>query len=99
MSRISEMQTFRSPDDTEWGVAIELTGASNVLVVFHHPDGRTSRKDRYAWMNWRGAEASNVKATVDPAAVRAMLTGPLIASLFRRSALIGSGRGPGFSPA
>ncbi len=99
MSRISEMRLFRASDQTEWGIQVELTGASNALIVFHHPDGRTSRKDRYAWINWRGAEASDVRGTVDPIAVQAMLTDQFVASLFRRSMPIGGGRGPAFSAA
>ena len=99
MSRISEMRSFCSPDGTCWGVQVELAGASNALIVFHHPDGSTSRKDRYAWINWRGSESSNVQANVDLNAVRATLTDALVHSLFRRSVLIGSGRGPAFSPA
>jgi hypothetical protein len=99
MSRISEMKSFRSPDGTNWGVQAELAGASNALIVFHHPDGRTSHKDRYAWINWHGPEASNVQANIHLDAVRAKLTDALLESLFRRSALIGGGRGPAFSPA
>lgn len=99
MSRITEMKSFRSPDGTDWGVQVELAGASNAMVVFHHPDGRTSRKDRYAWINWRGPEASNVQGRIDLAVVRAALTDAAIATLFRRSVLIGTGRGPAFSPA
>jgi hypothetical protein len=99
VSRISEMKSFRSPDGTCWGVQAELAGASNALIVFHHPDGRTSRKDRYGWINWRGPEASNVQANLDLKAVHATLTDSLLEALFRRSVLIGSGRGPAFSPA
>jgi hypothetical protein len=99
MSRISEMKSFQSPDGTTWGVQVELAGASNALIVFHHPDGRTSRKDRYAWINWHGPEATNVQGQIDLTAVRETLTDTRLASLFRRSALIGTGRGPAFSPA
>ena len=99
MSRISEMKSFVTPDGTRWGVQIEVPGASNALVVFHHPDGRTSRKDRYAWINWHGPEASNVRANLDPEAVLGTLTDAAMASLFKRSVLIGSGRGPAPIPA
>lgn len=94
MSRISEMQSFVTPDGTRWGVQVEVPGASNALVVFHHPDGRTSRKDRYAWINWHGPEASNVRANLTPAMVLGTLDAAAMAALFRRSMLIGSGRGP-----
>jgi hypothetical protein len=99
MSRIHPMKAFHSPDGTNWGVQVELAGASNALIVFHHPDGRTSRKDRYTSINWRGPEASNVQGHLDPAVVFASLTDATLATLFRRSALIGTGRGPAFSPA
>ena len=40
------MKTFKSPDGIEWKVETALPGSSNVMVVFRHPDGRSSRLDR-----------------------------------------------------
>jgi hypothetical protein len=99
MSKIENMREYRAADGTTWGVDAQLPGASNVLVLFHHPDGRTARKDRYAWLNWQGSEASNVQTRVDEKAARAALDARTVEALFVRSMLVGSGRGPGFSPA
>lgn len=89
MSKIKNMKPFRTPDGTEWGVDVELPGYSSALVVFHHPDGSTSRKDRYSWLDWRGPESQNVTATLDIARLRAALTDETITELFKRSMLIG----------
>lgn len=89
------MISFRTPDGTNWGVEVQLPGASNVLIVFHHPDGRTHRKDRYAWLDWHGVEASDVVANIDVERVREVLDEKVIEELFTRSMLIGSGTGPG----
>ncbi len=91
MSKISDMKAFRTPDGTEWGVDVQLPSSSNAMIVFHHPDGRTARKDRYAWYNWRGPDANKVNQSLGVAQVRAALDEPTIRDLFRRSMLIGSG--------
>lgn len=98
MSKIRDMKPFRTPDGTEWGVEVELPTNSDALVVFHHPDGSTSRKDRYAWYNWRGPESQDVRGRLAIATVRARLDEATIRALFTRSMLIGSGR-PGYAPA
>lgn len=83
--------TYTTPDGTTWSVDVELTGASAALIVFRHPDPATSsRKNRYAWLNWQGAEANDVRANIDPRAVRAVLTEEKIAELFRRSMPVGN---------
>ena len=38
-------KTYTSPDGTTWGVSVQSPGSSNAMVVFRHPDGRTSRLD------------------------------------------------------
>lgn len=91
-----KMIPFRTPDGTEWGVEVQLPGSSNALVVFHHPDGRTSRKDRYAWIEWRGPEARDVTDAVAADKVRAALNENELRTLFTRSMLIGGGL-PGYS--
>lgn len=96
---MEKIRGFRTGDGTNWGVEVQLPGASNALIVFHHPDGRTSRKDRYAWLDWHGPEAGDVVANIDIDAVRASLNNGVIAELFKRSMLIGSGRGPSVSSA
>lgn len=88
------MRTFQSPDGTVWTVVVRLAGASNAMVVFLHPDGRTARKDRYNWYNAHGPEARNVTARLDPASVEQALTEDQIALLFRRSMLISAADNP-----
>ena len=38
-------KTYTAPDGTTWGVTVQSPGSSNAMVVFRHPDGRTSRLD------------------------------------------------------
>ena len=92
------MKAFRTPDGTVWGVEVQLPGSSSANVIFHHPDPGTSRKDRYARMDWRGPEAANVAGHLDIAKVRAALSDAAIAELFRRSSPIGFGP-PALAPA
>ena len=80
------MKSFRSPDGTQWGVDVTTPSSSNALVIFHHPDGSSSSKDRYAWFISHGSKANNVTARLDPQKdVLDLLTERDIARLFRRS--------------
>ncbi|HEU4631600.1 MAG TPA: hypothetical protein VFS08_17730 [Gemmatimonadaceae bacterium] len=83
------MREFKASDGVRWGVEVRLPGASNAMVVFHHPGGRTSRLDRYAWYVWPGTEALDVTARVSPRAILERLTDADLARLFRRSMPIG----------
>ncbi len=79
------MRAYRSPDGTLWGVEARAPGASNIMVVFHHPDASTSRLNRYAWINWKGVESRDVAAQLDEKAVLDALSEAEVARLFRRS--------------
>lgn len=79
------MVTFTGSDGTNWNVEVTNPGASNAMVVFRHPNGRTNRLDRYAWHLARGAEAQNVTARLDKKAVLQSLTEADLRRLFRRS--------------
>src|SRR3712207_2361852 len=79
------LRDFRSPDGIPWRVAVRAPGSSNAMVVFHHPDGRTSRNDRYAWHVTHGPEARDVVARLDPADVLDSLTERDLVLLYRRS--------------
>jgi hypothetical protein len=83
------MKPFQTADGTLWGVEVQLPGSSSANVVFHHPDPSTSRKDRYARLEWRGPEAAMVTRRLDIGAIRASLTDAEMAALFQRSAPIG----------
>ena len=79
------MATYRSTDGTVWKVKISNVGASNAIVLFQHPDGETTRKDRYNWYLSRGPEAKSVTGRLDPKKVTAALTGAEVETLFLRS--------------
>lgn len=79
------MKTYRSPDGVVWTVQVDLPGASNAMVVFRHPNGRSARLDRYNWYLSRGPEARSVTARLSPERVLESLSNEDIARLFRRS--------------
>jgi hypothetical protein len=64
---------------------VQVPGASNAMIVFHHPGGRTARLDRYAWDIWNGPESRSVTSRVAADKVMQSLTDEKIALLFRRS--------------
>jgi hypothetical protein len=82
---------YTAPDGTTWLVQVMLPGATNAMVVFEHPDGKTSRRDRYNWVNIAGPGARNVTSRAEASAVLRELTDAQIALLFRRSMPISSG--------
>ena len=88
------MRSYQSTDGLRWGVEVMLPGASHAMVVFRHPNGRTSRLDRYAWRNIDGPEAKNVTARVDANEVLQRLTEDDIARHFRRSMRIAAADNP-----
>jgi hypothetical protein len=84
-------RSYTSPDGTHWTVQVMLPGATNAMIVFEHPDGGTSRRDRYNWVNIAGPGARNVTSRADATAVLRELTDSQIALLFRRSMPISAG--------
>ena len=83
MSR--QIRPFRGPDGTNWGVEVQVPGASNAMIVFHHPGGKTARLDRYAWDIWTGPESRSVTSRVPPEKIMQSLTDEKLRLLFRRS--------------
>jgi len=79
------MRAFTSPDGIHWGVEARSPGASNIMVVFHYPDASTSRRNRYAWINWKGTESRNVTARLETKTVLEGLSDQELSRLFRRS--------------
>ena len=79
------LKEFRSPDGTRWRVGVQSPSSSNAMVVFYHPDGRTSRRDRYAWHNTTQPEARDVTARLRPDDVLNALGDRDLALLYRRS--------------
>ncbi len=80
-----KMKAFSGPDGTNWGVEVQVPGASNAMIVFHHPGGKTARLDRYAWDLWNGPESRSVTSRVAPDKIMSALTDEKLRALFRRS--------------
>ena len=91
------MRAFTSPDGVRWNVEARAPGASNVMLVFHYPDASSAGRNRYAWLNWEGAEARNVTARLDRKKIIETLGEDEMALLFRRSIPI-AGVGQGARP-
>jgi hypothetical protein len=83
-----QIRPFRGPDNTNWGVEVQVPGASNAMIVFHHPGGRTARLDRYAWDIWTGPESRSVTSRVPAEKVMQSLTDEKLLLLLRRSMLV-----------
>lgn len=79
------MKTYTSPDGIVWGVVVQNPGSSNAMVTFRHPDGASSRKDRYNWYISRGPEARSVTSRLSPEKVLETLDDAALQKLFRRS--------------
>jgi hypothetical protein len=79
------MKTFASPDGVLWKVVVQSPGSSNAMVVFRHPDGSSSRKDRYNWYISKGPEARSVTSRLSEKKVLDSLDDSTLAQLFRRS--------------
>ena len=79
------MKTFQSPDGVLWRVTVDLPGSTNAMVTFRHPDGASSRKDRYNWYLSNGPEARSVTSRLSKDKVMTGLDAETLAQLFRRS--------------
>lgn len=79
------MKSITASDGTTWGVDIQSPGASNAMIMFRHPDGRTSRLDRYNWVITQGPESRSVTARLEPDRVLEQLDDAAIKRLFARS--------------
>jgi hypothetical protein len=88
------MRAFQSPDGVRWMVEVQLPGSSNAMVVFHHPNGLSTRQDRYAWYNANTPEAKSVTSHLDAAKIEQSFTEAQLALLFRRSMLISAADNP-----
>ncbi|MEO6526784.1 MAG: hypothetical protein ABIP93_09190 [Gemmatimonadaceae bacterium] len=78
-------KSHTSPDGTTWGVTVESPGSSNAIIMFRHPDGTTSRLDRYNWVITQGPEARSVTSRLTPQTVLEQLDAGSITRLFQRS--------------
>jgi hypothetical protein len=83
-------KTHTSPDGTAWIVSVQSPGSSNAVIMFRHPDGRTSRLDRYNWVITQGPESRSVTARLSPEKVLEQLDAGTITRLFQRSMPVSS---------
>ena len=79
------MKNYTAPDGTTWGVSVQSPGSSNAMILFRHPDGRSSRLDRYNWIINRGPESRSVTSRLSPDRVLEQLDAGTIMRLFQRS--------------
>jgi hypothetical protein len=79
------MRKFRSADGIDWRVEAALPGSSNIMVIFRHPDGGTSRLDRYNWYISKGPEARSVTSRLSPERVIEQIDDVALGRLFGRS--------------
>jgi hypothetical protein len=79
------MKSFTAPDGTVWSVRVQSPGSSNAVIFFRHPNGASSRLDRYNWVISSGPEARSVTARLDPRKVLDALDMKAIGRLFARS--------------
>jgi hypothetical protein len=86
------MTPFRGPDGTWWGAEIEMTTHSGALVIFHHPDGESARRNRYAWINAHRPEANDPRSRLTENLLQGSLQERELARLFRRSMPIETAR-------
>jgi hypothetical protein len=89
-----ELREFKGSDGTRWGVDVRMPTASNAMIVFRHPGGDSSGRNRYAWHQWHGPEARSVTSRVSPDAVMKTLSDDVLSLLFRRSMPISPGANP-----
>lgn len=82
---MKKTRNFTEPNGMQWMVEVGSPGSSNAMIVFQHPNGKTSGKDRYAWYISDGPEARNVTGRLKKDEVLAALDDAQIAKLFRRS--------------
>ena len=82
---MKKLKMFRSPDGTEWNVQVQMPGSSNAMVLFRHPDGASSHRDRYNWFISTGPEARSVTTRLSPEVVLEQLDLPQMTKLFSRS--------------
>ena len=80
-----KMKTYSAPDGITWGVTVQNPASSNAIIYFRHPDGESSRRDRYNWVITNGPEARSVTGRLSPEKVLEDLTDAQIARLFQRS--------------
>ena len=84
------LRVYQSPDGIQWNVVVQSPTHSNAMLLFKHPDGETSRLDRYAWIN--SAKVTDPRDRLTAQSVLEALKDEDIARLFRRSMMVSANR-------
>ena len=84
------MPDYQSPDGIRWKVLVKLPSHSSAMLVFQHPDGQSSKLDRYAWIN--SIQTTDPRERLSAKDVTERLTDAEIARLFRRSMMVSANR-------
>jgi hypothetical protein len=90
----NSVRRFTSPDGTTWGVDVTLPSHSSAMVIFRHPDGRSTSRDRYNWYQADVPQARDVESRLEPRALLDGLDDQALAMLFRRSMPVSSNNDP-----
>lgn len=81
---------YQSPDGLTWKVLVQLPSHSSAMLVYQHPDGQSSKLDRYAWIN--SAKTTDPRERLLSKDVLDALSDDEIARLFRRSMMVSANR-------
>jgi len=81
---------YRSPDGLNWKVLVKLPSHSSAMLVYQHPDGQSSKLDRYAWIN--SPKITDPRERLSAVTLMDSLTDDEIARLFRRSMMVSANR-------
>ena len=85
-----QTREYRSPDGLTWKVLVQLPSHSSAMLVYQHPDGQSSKLDRYAWIN--SAKTTDPRERLTAETVLEALSDDDIARLFRRSMMVSANR-------
>ena len=81
---------YQSPDGINWKVLVKLPSHSSAMLVYQHPDGQSSKLDRYAWIN--SIQTTDPRERLSDEDVMKRLTDEEVARLFRRSMMVSYNR-------
>ena len=85
-----QTREYQSPDGLTWKVLVQLPSHSSAMLVYQHPDGQSSKLDRYAWIN--SARTTDPRERLLAKDVLGALSDDDIARLFRRSMMVSANR-------
>lgn len=80
------MREYTSPDGIRWKVDVRLPSHSGAMLAFSHPDGQSSKQDRYAWIN--SERTTDPRERLSAKDVLGHLSDDDVARLFRRSMMV-----------